>query len=155
MALSPLRLYEPRVVWIMGMNKFFVSLSRRCLSRCLFFSEALFYVFICIQFEKVKRNRNLSLMPRRSRNNQEKFLWKTPTSPCIQPSLFFNDYDLEFPLVEHPENFEEPIEEEEVPTSPIQVMDDNINQGVFPIRQTNGETKMKNIRPSTPPWINF
>jgi hypothetical protein len=74
-------------------------------------------------------------MPRRSRDNQGKFLPKTPTPSNSQPSLFFGDCELpslttgelEDPLGEQPEIFEEPIGEEEEPTSPTQTMAENRN----------------------------
>lgn len=60
-------------------------------------------------------------MPRGNRDTQEKFLPKTPTPSNSQPSLFFGDYqlpsltigELEDPLGEKPDIFEEPIREEE------------------------------------------
>ena len=96
-------------------------------------------------------------MPHRSRDKQRNILPKTPTSTHNQLSLFFSDCELEYPLDEQPRNFEDPIEEEEEiasqeePASPIQAMAENRTQGVFPIRETNGETRMKNLRPSTIP----
>jgi len=60
----------------------------------------------------------------------------------------FNGCELEDPLSEQLEIFEEPIEEEEE-TIPSEIMDENINErgdregieGAFPIRETNGDAK--------------
>ena len=96
-------------------------------------------------------------MPRRSRDNQGIFLPKTPTSPHTHPSLFLSDCNVEHTIGESLENFEEPIgEEEEIaspkePASPIQAMVETRTQGVFPIREIDGETRMKNINISTLP----
>lgn len=68
-------------------------------------------------------------MPRRSRDNQGKFLPKMPTPSRIQPSFFFGDcelpslttMELEDLIGEQPNNFEEPIGEEE-PISLTQTM---------------------------------
>lgn len=57
-----------------------------------------------------------------SRDNQGKFLPKNPTSPHNQPSLFFSDFELEYPLGEHLEIFEKPIGEEEEHTSLVQAV---------------------------------
>jgi len=97
-------------------------------------------------------------MPRRNRDNLGKFLPNTPTTSNIQPSLFFSGCELEDPLGEQPEIFEEPIGEEEEPI-PTNIMDENRNErghrdrleGDFPIRETNGDAKMKNISPSALP----
>ena len=68
-------------------------------------------------------------MPRRSRNTQRQMLPKTPTSPPSHPSLFFNGSEIEPPIGEPFEYFEDPIGEEEEdlvstegPTSPILTM---------------------------------
>ena len=63
-------------------------------------------------------------MARRNRDNLGKFLPNTPTSSNIQPSLFFGGYELEEPLGEQLDIFEEPIgeegeEEEPIPTKPM------------------------------------
>ena len=95
-------------------------------------------------------------MPRRSRNTQRQILPKTPTSPPSHPSLFFDDSEIELPIWEPSEYSKEPIGEEEEelgpskgPASPILTM--ARIQRAFPIREENGETKMKNISPSTLP----
>ena len=96
-------------------------------------------------------------MPHRSRDNQGKFLPKTPTSPHSHPSLFLSEYEVEHTIGESLEKFEETIGEEEElaspeePTSPIQSMAKTRTQGVSPIRETHGETRMKNINPSALP----
>lgn len=97
-------------------------------------------------------------MPRRNRDNSTKFLPNTPTTSHRQPSLFFGGSDQEEPLSEQPEIFEELIgeEEENIPPEP---MAENKNargngeriEGSFPIPETNGDTKMKNISPSALP----
>jgi len=84
----------------------------------------------------------------------------TPTTSNSQPSLFFDDCELEEPLGEKPYIFEEPTGEEEV-EEPIltESMAENRNdrrnrertEGAFLIRETNGDTKMKNISPSALP----
>lgn len=97
-------------------------------------------------------------MPRRSKDIQGKFLRKTATSSSSQPSSFFdccelpslNIGELEDPLSEQPEIPEERIGEEE-PTSPTQTMDENKNNEIFPIRETNGEARMENISLSSLP----
>ena len=62
-------------------------------------------------------------MPHRNRDNLEKFLPNTPTTSNNQPSLFFGGCELEEPLGEKPDIFEEPIgeeeEEETIPTKPM------------------------------------
>ena len=98
-------------------------------------------------------------MPCGSRDNQGIFLPKTPTSPHSHPSIFFSDCEVEHPLGEKLDKFEEPIGEEEEfsslvePASPIQAMAENRTQGVFPVRETYGETRMKNIILSTLPYF--
>ena len=57
-------------------------------------------------------------MPRRSRDNLWIFFLNTPTASNSQPSLFFGGCELEDPLGEQPEIFEEPIGEEEEETIP-------------------------------------
>lgn len=89
-------------------------------------------------------------MPCRSRENQGIFFPKTHTSHS-EPSFFFSDCELEYLLGDPPKIFEEPVGEEEEPTSPVQDMAENINHDVFPIKETNGDTNMKNINPSTLP----
>ena len=67
-------------------------------------------------------------MPRRNRDNLGKFIPNTPTALNNQPSLFFGGYELEDPLGEQPEIFEEPIgEEEEGEPIPTNLMVDNRN----------------------------
>ena len=65
-------------------------------------------------------------MPRRIRDNSGKFLSNTPTASNRKPSLFFSGYELEEPLDEKPDIFEEPTGEEEekepIPTEPMAVM---------------------------------
>jgi len=99
-------------------------------------------------------------MPRRNIDNLGKFLPNTPTSSNSQTSLFFGGCELEEPLGEKPNIFEEPTREEEeeepIPTEPIvENQNDRGNreriEGAFPIMETNGDTKMKNISPSTIP----
>lgn len=97
-------------------------------------------------------------MPCRSRDTLGKFLPNTPTPSKSQNSLFFDDYhlpslttgELEDPLGDQPKIFEEPIGEEEEDTIPhTYTMVENINEGAFPIRETNGDTRMKMISPSS------
>ena len=98
-------------------------------------------------------------MPRRNKDNLGKFLPKTPTTSQSHPSLLFCGSDLEEPLGEQPEIFEEPIGEEEEENIPPETMAENRNargngervEGTFPMWETNGDTKMKNISPSTLP----
>ena len=52
-------------------------------------------------------------MPNRSRNTQRQILPKTPTSPPSHPSLFFSGSEIEPPIGEPYEHFEDPIGEEE------------------------------------------
>ena len=97
-------------------------------------------------------------MPRRSRDNLGFFLQNTHTTSNNQHSLFFGGCELEDPLGEQLEIFEEPIGEEEEPI-PTNIMDENRNErgdrerieGVSPTKETNGDAKMKNISPSTLP----
>jgi len=99
-------------------------------------------------------------MPRRIRDTLGKFLPNTATSSNSQPPFFFIDGELEAPLVEKTNIFEEPIgEEEEEEPIPTEPMDEHLNDrgdkgkivSAFPIRETNGDTKMKNISPSALP----
>lgn len=103
-------------------------------------------------------------MPSRSRDNLGNFLWTTSTISGSQPSLFFSDCELEDPLGEQPEIFEEPIvEEEEETIPPTYTMTKNINgiedidgagkrtERALPIRETNGDSMMKNTSPSSLP----
>ena len=104
-------------------------------------------------------------MPRRNRDNLGKNFPNTPTTSNSQPSLFFDGCELEEPLCEQPDIFEEPTgEEEEEELIPTEPMAENQNdkgnrervEGAFPIRETNGDTKMKNISPFCPtsfPWL--
>ena len=96
-------------------------------------------------------------MPRRNRYNSGKFLPNTPTTSHSHPCLFFGGSDQKEPLCEQPKLFEENIGEEE--DIPPETMVENRNargngervEGTFPIRETNADTKMKNITPSTLP----
>jgi len=99
-------------------------------------------------------------MPRRNRDNLGKFLPNTPTKSNSQPSLFSSGCELEEPLGEKPDIFEETIgegeEEEPIPTEPmVENRNDRGNreriEGALPIKETNGDTKMKNISPSALP----
>jgi len=54
-------------------------------------------------------------------------------------------------LGEKPKIFEEPIQKEEETTSPTQTMAKNRNNEVFPMIETNGEARRKNIRPTALP----
>lgn len=101
-------------------------------------------------------------MPRKIRDNSGKFLPNTPTSSDNQPSFFLTYGELEAPLGEQPNIFEEPIgeeeEEEPIPTEPmVEHLNDRGNreriEGAFPIREPNWDTKMKNISPSTLPHV--
>ena len=101
-------------------------------------------------------------MPHRNRDNLWNFFPNTPTASNSQPSLFFDGCELEEPLGEQPDIFEEPTgeEEEEEPILP-EPMAENRNdrgnrervEGDFLIRETNGDTKMKNISPSALPHL--
>ena len=83
----------------------------------------------------------------------------TPTALHSQTSLFFGGCNQEEPLGEQLDIFEEPIGEEEEENIPSEPMAENRNargngeriEGTFPIRETNGDTKMKNISPSALP----
>jgi hypothetical protein len=98
-------------------------------------------------------------MPRRNRDNTGKFLPNTPTTSLSHPSLFFGGSDPEEPIGEPPEIYEDPITEEEQENIPPETMAENRNgrenderiEGAFPIRETNGDMKMKNISPSALP----
>ena len=48
-------------------------------------------------------------MPRRSRNTQRQILPKTPTSPPSHPSFFFSGSEIDLPIGEPSEYYEEPI----------------------------------------------
>ena len=99
-------------------------------------------------------------MPHRSRDTVGKFLPNTPKPSNIQPSLFFGDCqlpslttgELEKPLGEKPENFEEPIREEAA-ISPTQIIAKNRQNEFFPIQETNGEARIKNINPDSLPYF--
>ena len=91
-------------------------------------------------------------MPRRTRNTQIKTLPKTPTSPPSHPSLFFSGSEIGPPIGEPFEYFGDPIGQEEEdlvstegPASPILTMAGN--QRAFPIREVDGDTRMKIISP--------
>ena len=98
-------------------------------------------------------------MPHRNKDNLGKFLPNTPTTSLSHPSLFFGGSDLEEPIGEPIEIYEDPITEEEQETIPPETMAENRNvkgngeriEGAFPIGETNGDTKMKNISPLTLP----
>ena len=102
-------------------------------------------------------------MPHRSRDNLGKFFPNTPTTLNNQPSLFFNGCQLEDPIGEQPEIFEELIQEEEETIPSTYTMAENRNgigdkegakdrsQGDFPIREVNVDARMKNISPSSLP----
>ena len=98
-------------------------------------------------------------MPCRNRDNTGKFLPNTPTTSLSHPSLFFGGRDPEEPIGEPLEIYEDPITKEEQENIPPKTMAKHKNgignaeriEGTFPIRETNGDTKMKNISPSTLP----
>ena len=95
-------------------------------------------------------------MPRRNRDRSGKFLPNTPTTSLSHPSLFGDNSDSEETIGEHHEAYQSPIEEEELETTPPETMANNQGgneriEGAFPIRETNGEMKMKNISPSALP----
>lgn len=80
-------------------------------------------------------------MPHRNRDNLENCLPNTPTASNIQLSLFFNGCELEEPLGEKLDIFEQPTgkeeEEEPIPTEPkAKNKNDRGNrervEGVFP-----------------------
>ena len=62
-------------------------------------------------------------MPHRNRDNLWKFLPNTPTTSNSQPSLIFDECELEEPLGEQPNIFKEATGEEEedepIPTEPM------------------------------------
>jgi len=110
--------------------------------------------------KKNKRNqKSFHFMPRRNRDKIGKFLPNTPTTSLSHPSLFFGDSDPEEPIGEPPKIYEDPITEEELENTPSEAMVENRNgrrederiEGAFPIRETNGDMKMKNISPSALP----
>ena len=94
-------------------------------------------------------------MPCRNRDNSRNFFPNASTASHSQTSLFFGGCNQEETLGEQLYIFEEPIGEEEEENIPLEPMDENINsrgngeriEGTFPIRETNGDTKMKNISP--------
>jgi len=112
-----------------------------------------------LQVQSVWEKRNKSqpkrfpFMPHRNRDNSGKNLPNSPTISHSQPSLSFGGSDQEEPLGEKPKIFEEPAGEEEEENIPPERMDEIRNargngeriEGTFPIRETNGDTKMKNI----------
>lgn len=62
--------------------------------------------------------------------------------------------ELEDPLGEQPKIFEDPIGvEEEEPIPHTHTMAENINEGDVPIKDTNGDARMKNISASSLPHI--
>ena len=95
-------------------------------------------------------------MPRRTKNTQRQILPKTPTSPLGHPSLFFSGSEIEPPIGEPSEYFEDPIGEEEEDLVSIEGPNSHILTMVgaqisFLIREADGDTKMKNISPSSLP----
>ncbi len=98
-------------------------------------------------------------MPCRNRDNWGKFLPNTPNTSLSHPSLFFGGSDPEEPIGEPPEIYEDSITEEEQENIPLETMDEHKNgigdaeriEGSFPIQETNGDMKMKNISPSALP----
>jgi len=66
----------------------------------------------------LKEKKQISFMPRRSRDNSGIFLPNTPTPSNRQPSLFFGGCELEDPSSKQLEIFEEPIGKEEEETIP-------------------------------------
>ena len=98
-------------------------------------------------------------MPHRNKDNSRKFLPNTPNTSLSHPSLFFGGSDLEEPIGEPPEIYEDPITKEEQENIPLETMAEHRNgigeeeriKGAFPIRETNGDMKMKNISPSALP----
>jgi len=101
-------------------------------------------------------------MPHRNRDNLGKFLPNTPTTLNKEPSLLFGGCELEDPLGEQPNIFEEPIGEEEEIIPLTDTMVENRNErgdmerveGDFPIKETNGDVDMKKKSPlsSSLPW---
>ena len=100
-------------------------------SRYFYFVLAFFSAFLSFHVisEKLKIQKYLIFMPRRTRNTQRQILPKTPTSPLSHRSLFFSGNEIEPPIGEPSEYFEDPIGEEEEelvstegPTSPILTM---------------------------------
>lgn len=69
-------------------------------------------------------------MPRRNRDNLGNFLPNTPTASNNQPSLFFGGYELEEPLGEQPDIFEEPIGEEEEPIPTKTMAETKVTKGI-------------------------
>ena len=100
-------------------------------------------------------------MPRRNKDQTGKFLPNTPTTSLSQPSLLSGDSEPEEPIGEPPEIYEDPITKEELGNTPSEAMAENRNsrrederiEGAFPIRETNGDMKMKNISPSALPYF--
>ena len=140
-------------------SPFFGAIAEEVSSSYFDFVLALFSAFLSFHVisEILKKiQKDLIFMPHRTRNTQRQILPKTPTSPPSHPSLFFSGSEIE-PLIGEPSKyFEDHIGEEEedlVSTkgraSPILTMDGI--QRAFPIREADGETKMKNISPSALP----
>lgn len=105
-------------------------------------------------------------MPRRSRDKTEKFLPNTPTASLSQPSLFFGNSEPKEPIGEPPEIYEDPITEEELENVSSEAMAENRNdrrederiEGAFPIRETNGDMKIKKHKSlsfTSLPWIDY
>jgi len=85
-------------------------------------------------------------MPRRNRDNLWKFLPNTPTASNSQPSFFFGGCEVEEPLGEQPEIFEEPTgEEEEEEPIPTKTMAENKND------RGNRERELRMPSPSRKP----
>jgi len=87
--------------------------------------------------------------------NSRKCFPNSPTASHSQPSLLFGNCDQEKPLGEQQDIFEEYIGKEEEENIPLERMAESRNargngdriEGTFPIQETNGDTKMKNIGP--------
>ena len=98
--------------------------------------------------------RTSCFMPRRSRDNQGKFLPKIPTLSSTQPSLFFGDYeipsltigDLEDPLGKQLEILEEPIGEEEEETIPLEKMATSRNVGSSPLSKDEFTNQLEDFK---------
>lgn len=105
-------------------------------------------------------------MPRKSRDNLGIFFPNTPNTLNSQPSLFFGVFELNDPLGKQTKIFEELIGEQKETIPPNYTMaknrngigdkegDENRDEGDFPIRETNGDARMKNISPSSLPHFN-
>jgi len=102
-------------------------------------------------------------MCHRSRDNLVKNFPNIPITSNIQPSVFFGGCELEDPLGEQLKIFEEPIGEEEEIIPRTYTINKNRNgiedkegtksrgEVAFPIKEANGDARMKKISPSTIP----